>query len=363
MSGTEMGAEGPAEAPAVAGLLAAARSGDQEAFGRLVGPFRDELRAHCYRMLGSIHDAEDAVQDTMDRAWRSLDRYEDRGSIRSWLFKIATNRALTLIERRGRRELPTDLSPGAPLTEVAWLEPYPDRLLGWTAELAPQERVVARESVELAFVAALQHLSPTQRGVLLLRDVLGFSARETADLLDTTVAAVNSGLQRAHKAVAGLLPEQSQHRVLTSLGESTTRELARRYAAAWEAGDVDAIVAMLTEDAKYSMPPQPVWYAGPDAIRDFLREGPMRHRWRFRPTRANGHLAFGTYMRHEDGHGDHGSHSGQGGQGGHEGRAGYTAAGLDLLVLRGGRVAEVISFLDAKFPAYGLPANLPPAPR
>jgi RNA polymerase sigma-70 factor (TIGR02960 family) len=322
-------------------LLAAARAGDGDAFGRLVGPLRGELRAHCYRMLGSVHDAEDAVQETLERAWRGLGRFEDRGSIRPWLFKIATNRSLTLIERRGRRELPTDLSPGrAPLAETAWIEPYPDRMMSWTAELSPEDRVVARESVELAFVAALQHLPPAQRAVLLLRDVLGYPAKEAAALLDTTVAAANSSLQRARKALDGLLPDTSQHRVLATLGEATVREVARRYRAAWEAGDVGSIVAMLTEDAKYSMPPLTAWYAGREAIRDFLAEGPLRDRWRFLPARACGQLAFGTYMWDD-------------------GRGAYVAAGLDLLDLRGERVAEVVSFLDADFPAYGLPAELP----
>ena len=320
-------------------LLAAARAGDGDAFGRLVGPLRDELRAHCYRMLGSVHDAEDAVQDTLDRAWRGLERFEDQGSIRPWLYKIATNRSLTIIERRGRRELPTDLSPGAPPVESAWLEPYPDHLMSWTARLGPEDRVVAQESVELAFVAALQHLSARQRAVLLLRDVLSYAAGEVAGLLDTTVPAVNSALQRARKVVADLKADASQHRTLDALGEAAQRELAKRYAIAWETGDIDAIVAMLTEDARYSMPPLSEWYEGHGAIRGFLAEAVPGNRWRFLPAGANGQIAFGTYLWNDE-------------------RGAYLPAGLDLLALRGGRVAEVVSFLDADFPAFGLPAQL-----
>ncbi|MEV4009985.1 sigma-70 family RNA polymerase sigma factor [Nonomuraea angiospora] len=318
-------------------LLAAARGGDDLAFGRLVGPLREELRAHCYRMLGSVHDAEDAVQDTLDRAWRNLARFEDRGSIRPWLYRIATNRALTLIERRGRRELPVDLDPAG--GEVAWLEPYPDSLMAWTAGLGPEARAVASESVELAFVAALQHLSAVQRAVLLLRDVLGYAAREVAALLDTTVAAVNSALQRARKNLAEMLPPSTQRQTLGALGEAGSRELARRYAAAWEAGDVDAIVAMLAEDAKYSMPPLAAWFEGRDGIRGFLLGGPLKERWRMLPARANGQLAFGTYMWDER-------------------RAAYLPAGLDLLVVRGGQVAEVVSFLEADFADFGLPEEV-----
>lgn len=332
---------------ATAELLEAARAGDGDAFGRLVGPLRGELRAHCYRLLGSLHDADDAVQDTLDRAWRSLARFDDHGHLRPWLYKIATNRALTLVERRKRRELPTDMGPeGAPLVEAAWIEPFPDRLMDWTAGLSAEARVIARESVELAFVAALQHLSARQRAVLLLREVLGYPASETAGLLDTSVTAVNSALQRARKVLADSLPEASQARTLAALGDAGLREVARRYATAWEAGDVEGIVAMLTDDARYSMPPLTAWYTGHDGIRGFLLDGPLQRRWRFLPAAANGQMAFGTYMWDDA-------------------RSAFVPGGLDLLVLRGGRVAEVVSFLDADLPSFGLPAQLaeddPPA--
>nr|WP_272491660.1 sigma-70 family RNA polymerase sigma factor [Micromonospora andamanensis] len=321
-------------------LLAAALAGDGVAFGRLVGPMRDELRAHCYRMLGSLHDAEDAVQDTLDRAWRGLDRLEDHAGIRPWLYRIATNRALTLIKRRQRRELPTDTRRDAvPPAEVTWLEPYPDRLMAWADHLDPAARVIARESVELAFVAALQLLSARQRAVLLLRDVLGYPAREVADLLDTTVVAVNSALRRARAVLADRLPDRTQQRTLGTLGDPARQELAQRYAAAWETGDVETLVAMLTDDARYSMPPQRVWYQGRGAIRGFLAEAVLAHRWRFLPASANGQLAFGTYLWDDT-------------------RRSYLPAGLDLLALDGPRVTEVVSFLDAPFPAFGLPDRL-----
>ncbi|MBY8875137.1 sigma-70 family RNA polymerase sigma factor [Micromonospora sp. PLK6-60] len=317
-----------------AGALAAARAGDQDAFAALVGPLRAELHAHCYRLLGSVHDADDAVQETLLRAWRSLATYEDRGSIRPWLYRIATNRCLTLIERRARRELPTELTPAAPATEAAWLEPYPDGRLPGDG---PEARLLARESVELAFVAAVQHLSGPHRAVLLLREVLGFSARETADLLGSSVAAVNSALQRARRAVDATLPGESQRATRDRLGDRAVRELARRYAAAWETGDVDAVVALLTEDARYSMPPLPTWYAGPAGIRAFLLDGPLRWRWRLLPTAANGQLAFGTYRWVA---------------------GAWLPSGLDVLALRGDRVAEVVSFLTADLTAFGLPASL-----
>jgi RNA polymerase sigma-70 factor (TIGR02960 family) len=211
--------------------------------------------------------------------------------------------------------------------------------MGWTERLSPEARIVARESVELAFVAALQDLSASQRAVLLLRDVLGYSASEVADVLDTTVAAVNSALQRARRVVVERRAEPSQQQTLKTLGDAAQREVARRYMTAWEAGDVDALVAMLTEDARYSMPPLAIWYVGRAEIRCFLVDAVLRHRWRFLPVRANGQLAFGTYLWSNE-------------------RGAYVPAGLDLLVLRGRQVAEVISFLEADFPTFGLPDQL-----
>ncbi|NIK55236.1 RNA polymerase subunit sigma-70 [Kribbella shirazensis] len=303
-------------------LLDAARAGDEQAFGQLVDPWRGELHAHCYRMLGSDADAEDALQETLLRAWSGLHGYEDRGSIRPWLYKIATNRCLTMIEQRGRREVET-------------LDPYPESRLTWTSSLTPEAELLALESVELAFVASLQHLSALQRAVLLLRDVLAFSAREVAELLDTTVAAVNSALQRA-RAVVSDVP--SQQHTLRALGEAGERDLVRRYIAAWEARDVDAIVAMLAADAKYSMPPLPDWFVGREAIRAFLLDGPLRSEWRFVPARANGQLAFGTYLLEGDR---------------------YMPGGLDVVVLKGSEIFEVVSYLEADFSTFGLPAELP----
>ena len=314
---------------APAALLDAARAGDASAFEHLVAPYRAELQAHCYLMLGSLHDAEDAVQESLVRAWRSIGRLDERGFVRAWLYKIATNRCLTMIGQRGRRELPVDLTPGTPTAEISWLEPYPGA--------SPEAEHLARESVELAFVAALQHLSPMQRAALILREVLGFSAAEVAGQLGTSTASVNSALQRARKAIGSAAPTQQS--VLRGLGDAAVEDIVTRWADAWQAGDVDAIVAMLAADARYSMPPLPAWYRGRHEIRAFLLLGPLRSRWRFLPTTANGQLAFGTYMW------DHAAGA-------------YVPGGLDVLTLLDGRVVEITAFLTADLTRFGLPARI-----
>src|SRR5256714_11823295 len=274
---------------APAALLDAARSGDARAFEQLVAPYRGELQAHCYRMLGSLHDAEDAVQDSLARAWRSVGSLDERGFVRAWLYKIATNRCLTAIEQRRRRELPAGVAAGTPAAEISWLEPYPD--------VSPETHYLARETIELAYVAALQHLSATQRAALILRDVLGFSAAEVAGQLDTSTAAVNSALQRARQAIASTAP--TQQTVLRDLGDAAVNDILTRWMDAWQAGDVNTIAAMLADDAPYSMPPLPQWYQGQDEIRAFLLRDPLQSRWRLPPPYANRHTPSSTYRLYD----------------------------------------------------------------
>jgi RNA polymerase sigma-70 factor (ECF subfamily) len=322
---------------AITDLLAAAQRGDERAFGRLVEPHRGELHAHCYRMLGSLHDAEDALQDSLLRAWRGIGRFEGRSSLRSWLYTIATNTCLNAIARRPKRVLPVDYgpaadphqAPGEPIVESVWLEPYPDEMLGIEDGLAaPEARYEMRESVELAFIAALQHLPPNQRAVLVLREVLGFSAKEVADSLETSVASVNSALQRARVAVEERVPEQSQQETLRTLGDDATRELVDRYVDAWERNDVEAFASMLAEDATFAMPPLASWYQSRDGIAQWAAEWPMSGAWRWRTvlTRANGQLAIAFYTWDEN-------------------EQGYMPFALNVLTLRGTLVSDVTAFV------------------
>ncbi|HWX74284.1 MAG TPA: sigma-70 family RNA polymerase sigma factor, partial [Solirubrobacteraceae bacterium] len=276
------------------------------AFARSVDPYRGELHAHCYRMLGSVHDAEDALQDALLRAWRGLSRFEARSSLRSWLYTIATNTCLDQIARRPKRVLPVDYgppndphqAPGEPIVETVWIEPYPDEMLAVRDGFAePDAQYELRESVELAFIAALQHLAPAQRAVLILRLVLGFSAKEVAQALGMSVAGVNSALQRARKAVDERVPEQSQQATLRSLGEDSVRELVERYVDAWERCDIDAFAAMLAEDATFAMPPLASWYRGREAIAQWAAGWPLSGAWRWRalPTSASAQPALGFF--------------------------------------------------------------------
>ena len=345
-------------------LLQLARQGDESAFGDLIGVHRSALTAHCYQMLGSFADAEDAVQDALLRAWRALDNFEGRSSVRSWLYSIVTNTAIDVARRRARRDLsaglgsPTEagFAPSQDVKEPVWLEPFPDRTLTAEIEQSPEARYELRESLELAFVIALQQLPPLQRAVLILREVVGFSAAETASQLDTSVPAVNSALQRARATVAGRLPAQSQQACIRALGDEKVRALAERYADAIERSDTDVLVSMLTADATWSMPPSPSWYHGREAITWFLNDVVGSVRWRHQTTSANGQLAVGCYIYHED-------------------RGCYLGSVVDVLTLDGDRISSVTGFQAAEhqrksgedgpvlgieiFAQLGLPLELP----
>ncbi len=291
-------------------LLEAARRDDRGAFDRLVAPYHGELHAHCYRMLGAVHDAEDALQDALLGAWRGLPGFEGRSSVRSWLYRIATNACLRLIRQRPKRLLPMDYHPaiaavhdlGDPVSGAVWVTPYPEG--SWaTGPADPQARYELRESVELAFVAALQHPPGTQRAVLILREVPAFSATEVAMLLDTTVASVNSALQRARKGLEQRVPAESQQRTLRALGDPGRRALVEEFVAAWERADVPAILGMLAEDARFTMPPLRAWFHGLEDIGRFLTERVFATPWRLVPVRASGQLAFACYQGNADGSG------------------------------------------------------------
>jgi RNA polymerase sigma-70 factor, ECF subfamily len=339
-----------AVAPDQSELLEAAQNGDPDAFERLIESHRAALQAHCYRMLGSVHDAEDALQDALLRAWGGIPKFEGRSSLRSWLYRIATNTCLRMLERRPGRVLPIDHGPAAqphdepaePLVESVWVEPY-RAAAGLEGFASPEARYEQRESVELAFIAALQHLPPRQRAVLILRDVLGFDPSEIAAALETTPAAVYSALQRARASAEARLPDRSQQATLRRLGDERLEGIVKGYVEAWERGDVEAIVEMLTEDAAISMPPRPTWYRGREAVGAFLSRKPLAagRGWLLLPVRANGQFGFATYGWKQD-------------------RAWWVPHGIQVLTFAGdGRIREITTFLDREIPSgFTLPDEI-----
>lgn len=320
-----------------------------DTFMTLVEPLRGELTAHCYRMLGSVHDAEDLVQETYLRAWKAYDRFESRSTVRTWMYQIATNACLTALGSKHRRTLPTGVGQpsGAPSGEletrheVAWLEPLPDSVVWQRAATDPGEEIVSKESVRLAFVAALQHLTPPQRAVLILREVLAWQASEVAETLGMTVAAVNSSLQRARAQLAKLNPQAATPP--DAVDDPHTRQLLADYVAAFEEYDVAKIVATLQRDAVWEMPPFTAWYRGADVIGHLISNycpatGPGDQR--MVPVMANGQPAYGLYMRDADGV--------------------HRAFQIQQLEIRDGQVTHVVAYFDTSlFARFGLPDVLP----
>ncbi len=338
--------------------LAAVRNGDARQFSEVSEPYRRELQVHCYRILGSLHDAEDLVQETLLRAWKRLDSYEGRASFRSWLYKIATNACLDFLDQqKSRRLLPFEkLSPADPKTpilppspEISWLEPFPDEWLRDTSAINPEARYTDTESISLAFLTALQALPPRQRAVLILRDVLDFSAIETADVLELTVSSVNSALHRARTTLSQRYPRGEMEASTMSSSDERTQWLLDHFVRAWETADVAGLVALLKEDAALAMPPSPSWYQGHKAIGIFaaatifgddgMFPGKALHRWRLLPTRANGSPAFAIYQRDEKNE--------------------YQSFGLIALTIERNKLSQIISFIDPSLPPlFGFPATL-----
>jgi RNA polymerase sigma-70 factor (TIGR02960 family) len=301
---------------------------DEDTFASLVEPYRRELHVHCYRMMGSFEEAEDLVQETLLRAWRARDRFEGGPLFRAWLYRIATNACLDALRKRSRR--PVSVSSFA---EVPWLQPYPDRLLDEVAptEEQPDAAVVAKETIELAFLAVIQLLPPLQRAVLILRDVLGWSAKETAEVLETSVAAVNSALQRARARVAEE-PAREPERPATE----DERRLLEGFIDTHERGDTDGAVALLREDVRITMPPHPWLFEGLQAVRELMANAEGTGDWRLVPTRANRMPTAASYLRQP-------------------GDTEFRAFKLDVLRVEGGRIAEITTFDASLFPAFGLP--------
>ena len=322
-----------------------ARPGSDE-FARLTDPFRAELLAHCYRMLGSVHDAEDQLQETLTRAWRSYGEFEGRSSLRTWLYRIATNTCLRALETRARRPLPSGLrapgeDPTGPLPaarpEVPWLQPIPDALL--TAGTGdPAEIAVSRASVRLALIAAMQYLPARQRAVLILRDVLGWRSAEVAGLLGTSTVAVNGALQRARAHLAQAAPAEEE---ISEPDDPAIQALLGRYATAFENADVAGLIRLLRDDVVFEMPPLPAWYAGREPVGRFLAAWVLRRPGRFRmiPVAANGQPAFAAYMRGDDGV--------------------HRAHAVQVLTITPSGLSRVASFNDSSlFAAFSLPESL-----
>ena len=334
-----------------ADLIDRARAGDGEAFRALTDPFQRELQVHCYRMLGSLQDAEDALQDTLLAAWQGLAGFEERASLRTWLYRVATNRCLNLLRSASRRPaMDWPLSEARPpeptrLGEAVWLEPYPDALLdGLPAQPpGPEARYEASEAISLAFITALQLLPPKQRAVLVLRDVLGFHADEVAETLQTTVESVTSALKRARATLARRLDDDAGHEAAPAPNSAAEAELVARLTRAYETGDVDGLVALLTDDVWVTMPPIPLEYQGIDVVRRFyagivFRDG---RTYRLVPTRANGgQPAFGAYLRDP-------------------GRGPSRAVGLYAFTFAGERISAVTRFETSLLSRFGLPRMLP----
>jgi RNA polymerase sigma-70 factor (ECF subfamily) len=334
-----------------AAVVAAARAGEESAFAELVERYRRELQVHCYRMLGSFEDAEDMVQETLLRAWRNRKSFEGRSSFRAWLYRIATNTCLDALRRRPPRVLPPQVAtaadprvPPLPAADMPWLQPYPDRLLEGIAagDEGPEAELVSKETIELTFLVAIQHLVPRQRAVLILRDVLGWSAKETARLLETTVDSVNSALRRARSTLRRHL---SPSRLEWASGSDPTQEerrLLRRYMDAHERTDATIFAALLREDARLTMPPTPTWYDGREAIVTFHARQLFvpELQWRAMVTRANRQPAVALYTRQP-------------------GEPEFHASVMDVLQIEDGLVAQIDSFvLPSLFPAFGLPPTI-----
>lgn len=322
--------------------LVASRDGDEAAFARLTAPLRRELHAHCYRMLGSFHDAEDAVQETLVRAWKGIARFEGRSSLRSWLYTVATRVCLDVVSSGKRRALPMDLGPAsdhtvldsAPLTDVDWLTPYPDT--------QPEDRTERRDTLELAFVAALQHLPGNQRSALLLFEVLDFSAAEIAEIMATSTTSVNSALARARRTLAARRPTPDPASSTHQVDDGAARTLAARFATALEEGDIDTFVSLLTADVTWAMPPLPHWYLGLDAVAGFALQVPMTRcpSWKCRVIRANDGPAVAFYV-------------------GHEPDSPHDAWSITVLGLRDDNIATITSFLGPEcFDIFDLPLTV-----